>query len=62
MSDDTKRRIIAGDIARDRVGRTLTPEAQQRAVDHAMQFTNKNLNWGQLKDIGIKHVTSDVLK
>jgi len=62
MNDDLSRRIIAGDIARDRVGSKLTPQAQERAVDHAMRHVGKNLNWGQLKDIGIKHVTADILK
>lgn len=61
-NDDLTKRIIAGDVARDRVGSRLTPAAQERAVDFAMKQTGKGLNWGQLKEIGISHVTSDVLK
>jgi hypothetical protein len=60
--DDLTRRIILGDIQRDRVGRTLTPQAQEKAADHAMTHTGSGFNFGQLKEIGIKHVTADVLK
>lgn len=62
--EDSRRRIISGDISRDRVGAKLTPEAHERAVDFAMTVSDGSgrYNWGQLKDIGIKHVTSDVFK
>lgn len=61
-ADKNARDIIRGNIQRDRVGSSLTPQAQERAVDFAMKSTGAGLNWGQLKEIGIKHVTADVLK
>lgn len=60
--DKLTRSIISGDIARDSVGAKLTPEAHERAVDFAMKQTGKGLNFGQLKNIGISHVTSEVFK
>ena len=63
---DTLRRldcdIILGTIARNPIGRQLTPEAQQRAAEFAAANMGKGLNWGQLADVGIKHVTDGILK
>lgn len=60
--DDLSKRIISDTIARDKVGRTLTPQAQERAADFAANLSARGLNWGQLKDIGISHVTEGILK
>ncbi len=59
---DLTRQIIREDIGRDRVGRKLTEAAKDRAVDFAEKTSHKvgGLNYGQLKEIGIKHVTSEV--
>ena len=61
---DCTRRIIRKDIERDRVGSRLTEEAKERAVDFAEKTSRDvgGLNFGQLREIGIKHVTNDVFK
>ena len=61
-TDKLRRGIIADTISRDRVGRTLTPEAQQRATEFAAGQMGNGLNWGQLSKIGIAHVTEGILK
>lgn len=61
-SDKNARSIIRRDIINDRVGSKLTPQAVERAVDFGASLTNNNLNWGQIKEASIKHVTNDILK
>ena len=50
----------------ERGGPRLTAEARNAAVEHAAKFVEsgpgRGMNWGQLADVGIKHVTSGVLK
>jgi hypothetical protein len=56
------RSIIAGNIDRDPAGRRLTPEARERAIDFGTKVWKGNMGNGTASDLGIKHVTSDVLK
>jgi hypothetical protein len=56
------RNIIAGNIDRDPVGRQLTPEARERAIDFGVNAWKGNMGNGTASDLGIKHVTSDVFK
>lgn len=60
--DELTRSIIRRDIKADRVGSQLTPAAVERAVDFAAGQTGAGLNFGQLKEIGIAHVTDGVFK
>ena len=60
--DKLTRDIIRGHIQRDPVGRQLTDAAVERAVDYGASLSGKGLNFGQLKDASIKHVTHDVFK
>jgi len=54
--------IMKGNIERDNVGRTLTPEAQQKAAEFAADVWKGNMGNGEASKIGIKHVTSSILK
>ena len=56
------RKIIAGNIDRDSVGRKLTPEARERAVNFALDVWKGNMGNGKAAEIDINHVTRDVLK
>lgn len=59
---ENKRRIIGDNIDKDTVGRKLTPEARERAIDFAVDNWPHNMGNGDAAKLGIKHVTSGVLK
>lgn len=59
---DNVRRIMAGNIDRDSIGRQLTPEARQEAIEFAVDVWKGNMGNGEAVQLGIKHVTSKVLK
>ena len=52
--------IIAQNIDRNPVGRKLTPEARERAINFGAKAWTGNIGNGDAARIGIKHVTSDV--
>lgn len=58
--DQNARDIMAGNIDRDSVGRKLTSEARERAIDFAVQAWEGQMGNGEASRLGIKHVTSDV--
>jgi len=60
--DKNARDIIRNSINRDNTGSKLTPQAVERAVDFGASLTKQGLNWGQIKEASIKHVTNDILK
>lgn len=60
--NELNRRIIAGNVDRDPVGRQLTPEAREAAIDFGLSVFKGQINNGQATEIGIKHVTSHVFK
>lgn len=59
---ENARSIMRGNIERDPVGRKLTPEAKERAVEFAVDVWKGNMGNGEASKIGIKHVTRDVFK
>ncbi len=59
---DINREIIGGNIDRDPVGRRLTPEAREKAINFAVDNWPANTGNGVATQIGIKHVTSGVFK
>lgn len=56
------RRIIESNIDRDPVGSKLTPEARREATDFAMGVWKGRMGNGEASNLGIKHVTSRILK
>ncbi len=60
--DKLNREIIADNIDRDPVGRRLTPEARARAIQFGVGVWKGDLGNGQAAQLGIQHVTSEVLK
>ncbi len=58
------RSTMGNNIDRDTVGRQLTPEAKERAIDFAVDVYRESghTSNGDAARIGIKHVTRDVLK
>jgi hypothetical protein len=60
--DSLDRGIISGDIKADPVGAKLTPQAQERATEFGMSLRGQGMNWGQIREASIKHVTADVLR
>lgn len=59
---ESNRNIIAGNIDRDPVGRTLTPQARERAIEFGAEVWKGDMGNGTAAQLGIKHATSDVLK
>jgi hypothetical protein len=59
---DNAMQIMRGNISRDSVGRTLTPQAAERAASFAVDSWKGNMGNGDVARIGIKHVTEGVLK
>ena len=59
---ESARRIMRANIERDHVGRKLTPEACERAVEFAVDVWRGNMGNGEASKIGIKHVTRDTFK
>jgi hypothetical protein len=59
---ELNKKIIASNIARDPVGRNLTPQVRERAIDFAVDNWPANTGNGEAARIGIRHVTSGVLK
>ena len=57
-----KREIIGGNIDRDRTGSRLTSRAREQAIDFAVDNWAKDAGNGEAAKLGIKHVTSGVLK
>jgi len=55
-------RIMRSNIQRDSVGRSLTPEAQERAAEFAVGVWRGNMGNGTASQIGIRHVTDGVIK
>jgi len=56
------REIMAGNIDRHPVGRTLAPEARERAIEFAVDSWRGQMGNGTASDLGIQHVTAGVLK
>lgn len=56
------RSIMAGDIDRHPVGRTLTPEARERAITFATGAWKGQTGAGTAADLGVQHVISDVIR
>ena len=59
---ENARQIMAGNIDRDSIGRQLTPEARKEAIEFAVNAWKGNMGNGEAAQLGIKHVTSKVLK
>jgi hypothetical protein len=59
---DLNRSIIASNIDRHPVGRRLTPEARERAINFGTEAWKGNMGNGRAAELGIQHATSDVLK
>lgn len=59
---ENARQIMRGNIERDPVGRKLTPEAKERAVEFAVDVWKGDMGNGRAAEIGIKHVTRDVFE
>ena len=59
---DNARSIMAGNIDRDSVGRKLTSEAREKAIEFAVDTWKGNMGNGEASQIGIRHATSNVLK
>ena len=59
---ENAKQIMRRNIESDRVGRTLTPEAKERAVDFAVSVWSDQRGNGDAAKLGIKHVTHDMLK
>ncbi|MDD5710851.1 MAG: hypothetical protein PHV43_02000 [Candidatus Colwellbacteria bacterium] len=53
---------MANQIDRDPVGRRLTPEVRQRAIEFAADIWKGQLGAGEAAQIGIEHVTQDIFK
>ena len=54
--------IMKSNIDSHPVGRKLTPEARQRAAEFAADAWQGQMGNGTASELGIKHVTSGVLK
>ncbi len=59
---ENARQIMRGNIDRDPVGRRLTSEAGEAAVEFAVDAWKGNMGNGTAADLGIKHVTHEVFK
>ncbi len=59
---ENARQIMAGNIDRDSIGRQLTPEARKEAIEFAVNSWKGDMGNGEAAQLGIKHVTSKVLK
>ncbi len=59
---DNARKIMAGNIDRHQTGRKLTPEAREKAIEFAVDAWKGNMGNGTASELGIKHVTREVLK
>ena len=59
---ELNRSILADNIDRDSVGRRLTPEARERAINFAVKVFKGDMGNGKASKIGIEHVTSDVFE
>ena len=59
---ENARQIMASNIDRDSIGRQLTPEARKEAIEFAVNAWKGNMGNGEAAQLGIKHVTSKVLK
>ena len=56
---EVDKRIMAGNIERDEVGATLTPDQKARAVEFAVEAWRGNMGNGRAAELGIMHVTQD---
>lgn len=61
-TQENNREIMRGNIDRDPLGSRLTPEARERAVDFATDVWKGQMGNGEASQLGIRHVTKDVLK
>jgi hypothetical protein len=59
---ENAKEIMRGNIERDRVGRQLAPEAREKAVEFAVGVWKGQMGNGTAAQLGIKHVTSGILK
>lgn len=59
---ENARMIMANNIDRDPVGRQLTPRAREAAINFAVEVWRGNMGNGEAVQLGIKHVTSEVIK
>lgn len=55
-------KIMRQNISNDSVGRTLAPEAVERAAQFAADVWRGQMGSGDAAKIGIKHVTEGTLK
>lgn len=60
--DELNRRGLAKSIDEHKVGRKLTPEARERAIDFAQKVYKGQMGNGKAAEIGIEHVTSEVFE
>ena len=59
---ENARQIMASNIDGDAVGKRLTPEARAKAIEFAVDVWGGNMGNGEATQLGIKHVTSEILK
>lgn len=59
---DSSRRIIGENIDRHPVGRTLTSEAREKAIEFGVQAWKGEMGNGRAAELGIQHATADVFK
>ena len=60
--DQNAREIVAAHIDKDPVGRRLTHEARQQAINFAADSWKGRLTVRDASQIGIRHVTQGVFK
>ncbi len=60
--NEARHKIISDNIKRDPLGKRLTPDAHNKAVDFALKNWPPNAGNGEAAQLGIKHVTSNILK
>jgi hypothetical protein len=59
---ENAREIMRGNISRDPLGNQLTSEARDRAVEFAVDAWKGDMGNGAASNLGIKHVTQDIIK
>jgi hypothetical protein len=59
---ENARAIMAQNIDSHPVGRKLTPEARERAIEFAVDSWKGSMGNGKASELGIQHVTQGILK
>ena len=57
---ENARQIMASNIEKDSIGRTLTPQAKAEAIEFAVDSWKGNMGNGDAAQIGIRHVTPEI--